>query len=229
MTVWRDASSERLVVNEEVLAGVIAAMERIGSRISVQPPTLDGLLAVRGLIETAEPLDDPKAQAALDEAILADFDEALSDLVAMRAREGSAISGVLQLRLDEIARLTSAAEGSPARTVEAIRARLAEQVAALLDAAPALDPDRLHQEAVLLATKADIREEIDRLQAHVEAARTLLVEGGPVGRRLDFLAQEFNREVNTLCAKAGDRSLTAIGLELKAVVDQLREQIQNLE
>jgi uncharacterized protein (TIGR00255 family) len=229
MTVWRDASSEKLVVNEDVLAGVIAAMERIGSRISVQPPTLDGLLAVRGLIETAEPIDDPEAQAALDDAILANFDEALSDLVAMRAREGSAIAGVLQLRLDEIARLTSAAEGSPARTVEAIRARLAEQVAALIDAAPALDPDRLHQEAVLLATKADIREEIDRLQAHVEAARTLLAEGGPVGRRLDFLAQEFNREVNTLCAKAGDRSLTAIGLELKAVVDQLREQIQNLE
>jgi uncharacterized protein (TIGR00255 family) len=229
MTVWRDGASEKLVVNEDVLAGVIAAMERIGARISVQPPTLDGLLAVRGLIETAEPIDDPEAQAALDDAILANFDEALSDLVAMRAREGSAIAGVLQLRLDEIARLTSAAEGSPARTVEAIRARLAEQVAALIDAAPALDPDRLHQEAVLLATKADIREEIDRLQAHVEAARTLLAEGGPVGRRLDFLAQEFNREVNTLCAKAGDRSLTAIGLELKAVVDQLREQIQNLE
>lgn len=229
MTVWRDTSSGKLVVNEDVLAGVIAAMERIGSRISVQPPTLDGLLAVRGLIETAEPIDDPEAQAALDDAILANFDEALSDLVAMRAREGSAIAGVLQLRLDEIARLTSAAERSPARTVEAIRARLAEQVAALVDAAPALDPDRLHQEAVLLATKADIREEIDRLQAHVEAARTLLAEGGPVGRRLDFLAQEFNREVNTLCAKAGDRSLTAIGLELKAVVDQLREQIQNLE
>ena len=229
MTVWRDASSEKLVVNEDVLAGVIAAMERIGSRLSVQPPTLDGLLAVRGLIETAEPIDDPEAQAALDDAILANFDAALSDLVAMRAREGSAIAGMLQLRLDEIARLTSAAEGSPARTVEAIRARLTEQVAALIDAAPALDPDRLHQEAVLLATKADIREEIDRLQAHVEAARTLLAEGGPVGRRLDFLAQEFNREVNTLCAKAGDRSLTAIGLELKAVVDQLREQIQNLE
>ena len=229
MTVWRDGASEKLVVNEDVLAGVIAAMERIGSRISVQPPTLDGLLAVRGLIETAEPIDDPEAQAALDGAILANFDEALSDLVAMRAREGSAIAGMLQLRLDEIARLTSAAEGSPARTVEAIRARLTEQVAALIDAAPALDPDRLHQEAVLLATKADIREEIDRLQAHVEAARTLLAEGGPVGRRLDFLAQEFNREVNTLCAKAGDRSLTAIGLELKAVVDQLREQIQNLE
>jgi uncharacterized protein (TIGR00255 family) len=122
-----------------------------------------------------------------------------------------------------------AAEASPARRPEAIRARLAEQVAALLDAAPALDPDRLHQEAVLLATKADIREEIDRLDAHVVAATEMLADGGPVGRRLDFLAQEFGRETNTLCAKANDRTLTAIGLELKAVVDQLREQIQNLE
>ena len=132
-------------------------------------------------------------------------------------------------RLDELAELTGRAEASPARQPETIRARLAEQIATLLDAAPALDPDRLHQEAVLLATKADIREELDRLHAHVAATRDLLAEGGPVGRRLDFLAQEFNREVNTLCAKSNDRALTAIGLEMKAVVDQLREQIQNLE
>ena len=127
------------------------------------------------------------------------------------------------------AALPARAEASPARQPEAIRARLAEQIATLLDAAPALDPDRLHQEAVLLATKADIREEIDRLDAHVAAARDLLRRAGAVGRRLDFLAQEFNREVNTLCSKSNDRALTAIGLEMKAVVDQLREQIQNLE
>ena len=151
------------------------------------------------------------------------------DLIAMREGEGAAIGAILATRVDEIARLAGEAEASPTRTPEAIRIRLAEQIATLLDAAPALDPDRLHQEAVLLATKADIREELDRLAAHVAAARALLAEGGPVGRRLDFLAQEFNREVNTLCSKANDRSLTAIGLELKAVVDQLREQIQNLE
>ncbi|MCB1490076.1 MAG: DUF1732 domain-containing protein, partial [Bauldia sp.] len=154
---------------------------------------------------------------------------ALAALVAMRAREGEAIGSVLTARLDEMKRLTDAAEASPARAVETIRARLAEQVATLLDAAPALDPDRLHQEAVILATKADIREELDRLYAHIAAARELLASGGAVGRRLDFLAQEFNREVNTLCAKSNDRSLTAIGLDMKAVVDQLREQIQNLE
>jgi uncharacterized protein (TIGR00255 family) len=136
---------------------------------------------------------------------------------------------VLRLRLADIERLTAAAEAAPARQPEAIRARLVADIAALLDAAPALDPDRLHQEAVLLATKADIREELDRLTAHVAAARGLLAEDGPVGRRLDFLAQEFNREVNTLCAKAADRSLTTIGLELKSLVDQFREQIANVE
>jgi uncharacterized protein (TIGR00255 family) len=131
--------------------------------------------------------------------------------------------------MDEIERLKDAAEAAPARTTEAIKKRLSDQVAALLEASSALDPDRLHQEAVLLATKADIREELDRLTAHVAAARALLAEGGAVGRKLDFLAQEFNRETNTLCAKANDRSLTAIGLDLKAAVDQLREQVQNLE
>jgi uncharacterized protein (TIGR00255 family) len=136
---------------------------------------------------------------------------------------------VLAQRLDEIERLVQAAEDAPARTPEAVRARLAEQIAALLGSSPALDPDRLHQEAVLLAARADIREELDRLTAHLAAARGLLAEDAPVGRRLDFLAQEFNREVNTLCAKAADRSVTAIGLELKSVVDQFREQIQNVE
>ena len=147
----------------------------------------------------------------------------------MRQREGEAIGAVLSARLDQLAGLTKQADSSPAREPETIGARLAEQVAALLDAAPALDPDRLYQEAVLLATKADIREELDRLYAHVDAARALLGQAGPVGRRLDFLAQEFNREVNTLCAKANDRALTAVGLEMKSVVDQMREQIQNLE
>ncbi len=224
-----DAAGQRFRINEAVLAEVMAVMERIGSRLNVQPPTLDGILAIRGVVDVGDEVPDEAARAALDAAVLAGLDAALADLVIMREREGTAIGGVLAMRVDEIARLAGAADASPARTPEAIRARLAEQIATLLDAAPALDPDRLHQEAVLLATKADIREELDRLAAHVEAARALLSEGGPVGRRLDFLAQDFNREVNTLCAKSNDRALTAIGLELKAVVDQLREQIQNLE
>lgn len=229
LSLESDAPAQRLRINEAVLADVLAAMEKIGSRLALRQPTADGILAIRGVVESGEETRDPDAEAALQKDALAGLDRALADLIAMREGEGAAIGAVLSARIDEIARLAAAAEASPACRPEVIRARLAEQVATLLDAAPALDPDRLHQEAVLLATKADIREELDRLAAHVAAARALLAEGGPVGRRLDFLAQEFNREVNTLCAKANDRSLTAIGLDLKAVVDQLREQIQNIE
>jgi uncharacterized protein (TIGR00255 family) len=224
-----DSTAQRIKINEAVLDEVVKTMERIGHRLNVQPPTLDGILSIRGVVDFADAEPDEAARAALDQAILAGLDTALADLVAMRMGEGTAIGNVLALRIDEIERLVRAAEASPARAPETIRERLAEQIALLLDAAPALDPDRLHQEAVLLAAKADIREEIDRLVAHIAAARTLLADGGPVGRRLDFLAQEFNREVNTLCAKSNDRGLTATGLEMKAVVDQLREQIQNLE
>ena len=131
--------------------------------------------------------------------------------------------------VDEIARLTREAEDNPARQPEAIAARLADQIAALVGSGVDFDPQRLHQEAAVLATKVDIREELDRLVAHVEAARALLADNGPVGRKLDFLAQEFNRETNTLCSKSNDVALTRTGLALKAVVDQMREQIQNLE
>ena len=229
LTAQSQAGATRIRINDEVLAEVVKAMERIAGRIDVQPPTLDGILSVRGVVETIEVVEDEAVRAALAAGILADLDAALADLAADRLREGAAIAAVLQNRLDEIERLVRAVEASPARTPDAIRARLAEQVAALLGAAPALDPDRLHQEAVLLAARADVREEIDRLDAHVAAARALFAEGGPVGRRLDFLAQEFNREVNTICSKSNDRAVTALGLELKAAVDQFREQVQNLE
>jgi uncharacterized protein (TIGR00255 family) len=229
LSVDADTAGDRFRINEAVLAEVLRAMDLIAARTNVRPASLDGILSIRGVVEVADSEPDEAVRNALDGRIAAVLEIVLAELVAMRTREGTAIAATLATRLDEIARLTEAAEVHPARTPEAIRARLAEQVAALLDAAPALDRDRLHQEAVLIATRADIREEIDRLRAHVAAARQLIAEGGPAGRRLDFLAQEFNREVNTLCAKANDRGLTAIGLDLKAVVDQLREQIQNVE
>jgi uncharacterized protein (TIGR00255 family) len=161
--------------------------------------------------------------------VIAGFGAALSSLAEMRRREGTALAGVLRARLDEIAALTARAEAAPGRKAEAIKARLAEQIAALLETGTRFDPDRLHQEAILIASKADIREELDRLVAHVAQARRLIEAGGPAGRKLDFLSQELNRESNTLCAKANDVELTNIGLELKTVVEQFREQVQNLE
>lgn len=229
LTVVREPGATTLRVNEGALAAVVEAMRVVAARIEAAPPRLDGILAIKGVIETAETEDDEVARAAFDAAVLGGLDEALERLAAARSREGAAVSDVLEAHLASIERLARAAEASPARTPEAIRARLAEQVRALLDASSALDPLRLHQEAVLLATRSDIREELDRLFAHVDQGRALLRDGGAVGRRLDFLAQEFNREANTLCSKANDNDLTAIGLDLKTVVDQLREQIQNIE
>jgi uncharacterized protein (TIGR00255 family) len=147
----------------------------------------------------------------------------------MRQREGTALGRVLSTRLSQIGALAQRAELVPGRRPEAIRVRLAEQVAALLAQSDRFDADRLHQEAILIATKADVREELDRLAAHVAQAQQLIEHGGPIGRRLDFLAQELNREANTLCAKANDVELTNIGLELKAAVEQFREQVQNVE
>ena len=179
-----------------------------------------------------EVVESEETEAERDTAnaeLLRGFEAALAELAAMRAREGAIIGQVLGERVSEIEKLAKAAESSPSRSVEAIRAKLAEQVKELIAASSTLDPERLHQEAALLAAKADVREELDRLGAHVSAARTLLKNGGAVGRKLDFLAQEFNRESNTLCSKSNDVSLTAIGLELKTAVDQFREQVQNLE
>jgi uncharacterized protein (TIGR00255 family) len=229
LEVKREGGAPVVRVNEEVLAAVLDTMRSIAKRADAQPPTADGILALKGVIEIVDAEEKEDERRAAEAAVTAGFETALKDLVAARRREGEALVRILSGRVEEIAKLTAAAERSPARTPEVIRARLAEQVKALLDTGEKFDPDRLHQEALLLATKIDVREEIDRLTAHVAAAREMLKGGGAVGRRLDFLAQEFNREANTLCAKANDASLTAIGLELKAIVDQFREQVQNLE
>ena len=216
-------------INEPVLAAVLATLKDLGGKTNAAPPTLDGILSLKGVMDVTEPEETEEDRKAAEAAIIAGFTEALKGLEQMRHNEGAALGRVLADRLAEIAALAGRAEAAPGRKAEAIKARLVEQVAALLDASQRLDPDRLHQEAILLATKADIREELDRLAAHVAQARKLLSGGGAVGRRLDFLSQELNRESNTLCAKANDMELTNIGLELKAVVEQFREQVQNLE
>jgi uncharacterized protein (TIGR00255 family) len=229
LSIQREGAAPQVRVNEEVLAAVIATAGELAKRIEAQPPTLDGILGIKGVMEIVETEESEAERDAANAALLQGFEAALDDLVAMRGREGSVIGGVLSDRVSEIEKLTRAAEASPSRSLEAIRARLAEQVKELLAASSTLDPERLHQEAALLAAKADVREELDRLHAHIGAARALLKNGGSVGRKLDFLAQEFNREANTLCSKSNDVSLTGIGLELKTAVDQLREQVQNIE
>lgn len=223
LTIQREGTASAVRVDRAALAELVAVARELGQA----EPAIDRLLAIRGIVEIVE--GDPEPPPGLNEALLATLDIAVADLAAVRHSEGLAIVKVLSARVDRIEVLAGEAERHPSRTPEAIRLRLADQVAALFSATTALDRDRLHQEAMLLAAKADIREELDRLVAHVAAARVLFAEGGAIGRRLDFLAQEFNRESNTLCAKANDRGLTAIGLELKATVDQFREQVQNLE
>jgi uncharacterized protein (TIGR00255 family) len=229
LTVEREGALPTVRVNEEVLAAVLETIGRISKRVDASPPSLDGILGLKGVIEIADTEESVGRRREAEAAVAAGFETALCELVGARQNEGLALARVLEARLVEIARLTAAAEASPARTPEAIRARLAEQVKSIIGTGEKLDSDRLYQEAILLAAKADVREELDRLKAHVEAARKLLEAGGPVGRKLDFIAQELNRESNTLCAKSNDVSLTAIGLDLKTSVDQFREQVQNLE
>lgn len=229
LTVKREGAAPAVRVNEGVLEALLTTMRDLEGRITAQPATIDGILGIKGVVEIAEETESEDERRAAEQEVLAGFDAALMALTAMRRDEGAALQRILTARLDELATLSARAEASPGRQPEAIRQRLAEQVAALMDSPIRFDQDRLHQEAILLAAKADVREELDRLAAHIDQARRLLEEGGAVGRRLDFLAQELNREVNTLCAKSNDVELTKIGLELKNVVEQFREQVQNLE
>lgn len=229
LTVKRADAAGAVRINEDVLATVVKLSADIAARTGATPPSVDGLLGIKGVIEVAEPVMDEAEEGAARQAAAASFEEALSALVDMRKREGATLGQVLMQRMDEIENLCKAAEAAPGRKPEAIKARLAEQVALLLDTSERFDPDRLHQEALLIATKADIREELDRIASHVGQARELLTKGGAVGRRLDFLAQEFNREVNTCCSKSNDLELTNTGMQMKNVVEQFREQVQNLE
>jgi uncharacterized protein (TIGR00255 family) len=229
LSLSRASSAPRLRVNQEVLQSLLAALGDLKLPDTVRPASLDGLLSVRGVVDLEDDAADPMQDAELVAALRAGIGSLIEALKAARLREGQALSGVLGQQLELVSRFVDEAEAAPARQPEAIRTRLAAQIAELIDGKAALDPARLHQEAVLIAARADIREELDRLRAHVDSARELLQEGGPVGRRLDFLAQEFGREANTLCAKANDVSLSRIGLELKAVIEQFREQVQNVE
>ncbi len=223
-----DAKSE-IVINEQALKTVLNAMQNISKQVKTKKPSPEGILALKGVLEQRDALVDEKSQAAVLAAVTKNFDICLNDLVTSRQLEGAKLQKILLRRIDEIESLSKKAQDHPSRNKKEILHKLKLQISELLDASPSLSEERLNQEAMILATKADICEEIDRLLAHVKAARELLNNGGVIGRKFDFLSQEFNREANTLCAKSNSVGLTAIGLDLKLVIDQLREQVQNIE
>ncbi|MBV9531989.1 MAG: YicC family protein [Bradyrhizobium sp.] len=227
--VKRSDALSTIRLNEEVLAAVLKVAGSLAGKIDAVAPSIDGLLAIKGVIEVVEPESTEEQDKAANAAASVVFDEALANLLVMRRREGETLGQILSQRMDEMELLAKKAEATPGRKPEAIRARLAEQIAALIETSDRFDSDRLTQEALLIAAKADIREELDRIAAHIGQARDMIRKGGPIGRRLDFLAQEFHREVNTCCAKSNDVQLTNTGLEMKTVVEQFREQVQNLE
>ncbi|SHI40503.1 TIGR00255 family protein [Palleronia salina] len=217
-------------------AALDAALAQIGAveaRAAQQGMSLAAARAadVMALAQSKGPVQStPEEIAALREALVADFTgNVLPLFLAMRASEGAAIADVLAAQLDEIAGLVETAAAQATDRAGAAREALNAALARVMDGAPGADPDRVAQELALLAVKGDVTEEIDRLRAHVSAAREMLAQDAPVGRKLDFLSQEFNREANTLCSKSQDTALTATGLALKTVIDQMREQVQNLE
>ena len=228
LTAVRESLAPRVRINQELLRELAAAVAEVHLPDTIAPLTLDGLLSIRGVVEITDAADDEAAILQARSGALALLDSALEDLAAMRQKEGGVLGSLLFAGLEKIAALTHKADLSPARAPEAIRERLAQSLA-LLTGNSNFDSNRLHQEALLLAAKADVREELDRLVAHSSAAREVLAKGGAAGRKLDFLAQELSREANTLCAKSNDASLTMTALELRVGIEQFREQIQNIE
>ena len=219
----------RAEINQAALDAVLMLRDQLAGLIDPAPVKLDTLLGLRGIVEFKDVTEDPEALQALDHVIMQGLETVSAAMRRMREAEGSALDHVLRSQIDTVEKLTSLVEDDPSRSADQIRTRLEAQIAMIMDATTGLDRERLHVEVALLATKADVREEIDRLKAHVTAARDLLAKGGPVGRKLDFLAQEFNRESNTICSKSNSAAVTAAGIELKVVIDQFREQVQNLE
>ena len=229
LTAKRIDETAPVQINRLILDQLLSALAELPLSENLRPASLDGLLALPGVIEVIQPQEDEALRNQIEADILSALDQALTELIAARQAEGETLTQILSMRLTQIRQLTQNADLHPARQPDAIRAKLKQNLAKLVENVEGLDQARLHQEAVLLAVKSDSREELDRLKAHVDSIKELLAKGGPIGRRLDFLAQELGRESNTLCAKSNDPALTAIGLDLKIEVEQFREQVQNIE
>jgi uncharacterized protein (TIGR00255 family) len=229
LNVKRSEGETRIKLNESALVQVLAALDSLKARIETAPPRAEALLGIKGVLEVVEPEESDAEMQARTAAMLAGLAEALDGMVRAREAEGRHLNAIVLDQVAAIERLVATVAASPFRSPEAIRQRLKEQVGRLLETGVSLDEGRLYQEAAMLATRADVEEELKRLGAHIAGARELVAAREPAGRRLDFLAQEFNREANTLCSKASDPETTRAGLELKAVIDQMREQVQNIE
>lgn len=227
MTAEREAHN--LQINRELVDDLIALHEELSGRVNPEPPKIETLLTVKGVVETAEPNEADEDADEQEAAVMQSLQEALDGLIASRTTEGERLQQLVENYVDELETLCRKARASDGARIEQIRDKLQRQIAELLETPTALNEDRLAQEVAILATKADVREEIDRLEAHCAASRDLLAGGEPAGRKFDFLCQELNREANTLCSKSASDELTRIGLEMKAVIDQFREQAQNVE
>ena len=229
LKIERVTGDQEIKVNEVALKQVARAIRKAEMFIDSTELSMDGILGLRGILEITEPEHSPQEIEELNEAVLASLDQALQKIIQARQDEGEHLFKAISSHVDVIETNVKLIETSKSRSVDAIHQRLALQVQKLIDSDVGLAPDRLHQEAVILATKADLEEEIIRLKAHIESARSLLASDEPVGRKLDFLAQEFNREANTICSKSNAIDVTNAGLELKTVIDQMKEQVQNIE
>ena len=229
LTARRTGTDVEIQLDENVLQQVLEAVEKIRSLTDAPAPTAEGLINTKGVLEIKERTESEETLKKKQAAIMASLDIAIKDLQSARLSEGQKLGQVIQSQLNDIKGCVGSIKSTAASQPQKITDRLKQQIDVLLGDETAIQPERLHQEIAIILTKADISEEIDRINAHLEAGCELLQQSGPVGRKLDFLTQEFNREANTVCSKSNDIEITRQGLAMKVAIDQMREQVQNVE
>ena len=229
LTARRTVNDVEIQLNEHVLQQVLAAVEKIRALTNAPAPTAEGLINTKGVLDILDKTESTESQNKKQAELLQGLNQAIADLQAMRGSEGQQLHNIIQKQLEEIQRSATLIKQSAANQPDKVAGRLKQQLEMLLGNETTVQPERLHQEIAILLTKADVSEELDRIDAHIVAAQELLEQSSPVGRKLDFLTQEFNREANTICSKSNDIEITKAGLAMKAAIDQMREQVQNVE